>query len=239
MNKCTVFSLACALALAASGTWAGTPPKVSPAKTMRAAGMVDIRSLVPDIAEDIKYAGSDNFTGAPVPGYRAAKCFLLKPAAQALARVEHALRKRHMRLKLWDCYRPARAVAAFVRWSHNSDQSTKAAHYPNVDKSQLFHDGYIAAVSNHTRGATVDLTMMRCDDQGKHCKPLDMGTHFDLFDPLTHTDSPKATAKQHANRELLLKAMAAQGFKNYPNEWWHYTLVMHPQPTTLYDVPVQ
>lgn len=239
MNRCAVLSLAGALVLAAGVAVAGTPSNVSPAKTMATAGMVDIRALVPDIAEDIKYAGSDNFTGAPVPGYRAAKCYLLKPAAQALARVERALRKRHMRLKLWDCYRPARAVAAFVRWAHDLDDlSTKAAHYPHVDKSRLL-DGYIAPVSNHTRGATVDLTLMRCEDDGRHCRPLDMGTHFDMFDPRAHTDSPQVTAAQRANRQLLLKAMAAEGFKNYPNEWWHYTLVMHPQPTTLYDVPIQ
>ncbi|TAN07486.1 MAG: peptidase M15 [Rhodanobacteraceae bacterium] len=205
---------------------------------MSAAGMVDIRSLVPDIAENIHYAGSDNFTGAPVPGYRAAKCFLLKPAAEALARVEHTLRKQHMRLKIWDCYRPARAVAAFVRWAHNGDLRTKAAHYPNVNKGKLLGE-YIAPVSGHSRGATVDLTLMRCNAHDRHCKPLDMGTHFDLFDPRAHTDSTRVTASQRANRQVLLHAMAAQGFENYPAEWWHYTLAMHPQPTVLYDVPVQ
>ena len=231
--------LAFALATIAIAAFADTPPQISPAKTMAEAGMVDIRSLVPDMAENIHYAGSDNFTGAPVSGYRAAKCFLLKPAAEALARVEHALRQQHQRLKMWDCYRPARAVAAFVRWAHDlSDTSTKAAHYPNVDKSKLLGE-YIAPVSGHSRGATVDLTMMQCNAHDRHCKPLDMGTHFDMFDPLAHTDSPDATAAQHANRERLLHAMAAQGFENYAAEWWHYTFTMHPQPTTLYDVPVQ
>lgn len=206
---------------------------------MAEAGMVDIRTLVPDIAEDIKYAGRDNFTGAPVPGYRAARCFLLKPAAEALAHVEHALRKQHMRLKIWDCYRPARAVTAFVRWAHDlEDQRTKPAHYPNVDKSRLLGE-YIAPVSGHSRGATVDLTMMQCDAHDRNCLPLDMGTHFDLFDPRAHTDSPDATATQRANRRRLLQAMAVQGFENYPAEWWHYTLTMHPQPAILYDVPVQ
>jgi len=238
VNKRAVLPLVLAATLVAGAAFADTPPTVSPAKTMAAAGMVDIRSLVPDIAENIHYAGSDNFTGAPVPGYRAPKCFLLKPAAEALARVEHALREQHLRLDIWDCYRPARAVAAFVRWAHDSDTSTKAAHYPNVDKTRLLGE-YIAPVSGHSRGATVDLTMMHCDAHGRHCKPLDMGTHFDLFDPRAHTDSPEATATQHANREHLLHAMAAQGFENYPAEWWHYTLTMHPQPTTLYDVPVQ
>ncbi len=230
--------LATLLPLAAFAAATQAPPDISPATTMAQAGMVDIRSLVPDMAEDIKYAGDDNFTGAPVPGYRAAKCFLLKPAARALARVEKTLRKDHMRLKIWDCYRPARAVAAFMRWARNDDVSTRAGHFPRVDKSQLVGE-YIAATSNHTRGATVDLTLMQCDRHGTHCRELDMGTPFDMFDPLAHTDSDRATAIQHANRHRLLDAMAAQGFENYPNEWWHYTLVMHPQPETLYDVPVQ
>ncbi|HJR12040.1 MAG TPA: M15 family metallopeptidase, partial [Rhodanobacteraceae bacterium] len=219
-----------ALATIAAAAHADAPPQISPAKTMAEAGMVDIRSLVPDMAENIHYAGSDNFTGAPVPGYNAAKCFLLKPAAEALARVEYTLRQQHMRLKIWDCYRPARAVAAFVRWAHNDDTRTKAAHYPNVDKSKLLGE-YIAPVSGHSRGATVDLTMMQCDAHDRHCKPLDMGTHFDMFDPRAHTDSPDATVAQHANRERLLHAMAAQGFENYAAEWWHYTFTMHPQPT--------
>lgn len=239
VNKRAACVLAFILATVGAAANADAPPTISPAKTMAAAGMVDIRSLVPDMAENIHYAGSDNFTGAPVPGYKAAKCFLLKPAAEALARVEHALRAQHMALKIWDCYRPARAVASFVRWAHDlSDTSTKAVHYPNVDKSKLLGE-YIAPVSGHSRGATVDLTMLQCDAHDRHCKPLDMGTHFDLFDPLAHTDSPDATAAQHANREQLLHAMAAQGFENYAAEWWHYTLTMHPQPTTLYDVPVQ
>jgi len=234
----TIF-LACTLATIATTASADAPPTISPAKTMAEAGMVDIRSLVPGMAENIHYAGSDNFTGAPVPGYKAAKCFLLKPAADALARVEHTLRRQHMALKIWDCYRPARAVAAFVRWAHDlSDTSTKSAHYPSVDKSKLLGE-YIAPVSGHSRGATVDLTMMQCDAHDRHCKPLDMGTHFDMFGPLAHTDSTDATAAQHANRERLLHAMAAQGFENYAAEWWHYTFTMHPQPTTLYDVPVQ
>jgi D-alanyl-D-alanine dipeptidase len=236
VNKASVFFLIFAFCVNAK---ADTPSTISPATTMTAAGMVDIRSLAPDIAEDIKYASSDNFTGAPLPGYRSAKCFLLTPAARALANVEEGLRKQHLGLKIWDCYRPAQSVAAFVRWAHDlQDQRTKAAHYPNLGKDQLLGE-YIAGVSNHTRGATIDLTMMECDAQDKHCHELDMGTPFDLFDPLAHTDSKLATAAQHANRQRLVLAMAAQGFENYPAEWWHYTLTMHPQPTTLYDVPVQ
>jgi D-alanyl-D-alanine dipeptidase len=232
-------SLAIALWLTATSAIAEAPADISPAMTIAEAGMIDIRTLVPDIAEDIKYAGSDNFTGAPVPGYRSAKCFLLTPAAHALAEVEHTLRDQHLRLKIWDCYRPAQSVAAFVRWAHDLDnQRTKAAHYPNLDKSQLLGE-YIAETSNHTRGATVDLTVMKCDRHGAHCRELDMGTPFDLFDPRAHTGSELASAAQRANRQRLLHAMAAQGFENYADEWWHYTLIMHPRPSNLYDIPVQ
>ena len=234
MIKLIVLSL-CLMTTAA----ADLPPTLSPAKTMTDAGMVDIRTLVPDFAEDIKYASSDNFTGAPVPGYDAAKCFLLAPAARALADAESSLREHHLRLKIWDCYRPARSVAAFVRWAHDlDDQRTKSAHYPNLDKSTLLGE-YIAGVSNHTRGATVDLTALECDDRGERCRELDMGTPFDLFDPSAHTASDLVTPTQRAHRQRLLQAMTAAGFENYSEEWWHYTLTLHPQPSELYDVPVQ
>jgi len=214
-------------------------PILSPATSAAQANLVDIRTLVPDIAEDIKYAGRDNFVGAPVDGYLAPKCLLLRPVAEALTRVERELRARQLRLKIWDCYRPARAVAHFVRWAHDlADQRTKAQHYPALDKSQLLGD-YIAPVSGHSRGATIDLTLQRCAADGTHCTALDMGTDFDFFDVRAHTDAPGITAAQHANRLLLREAMAREGFRNYPLEWWHYTLAPEPTPSTLYDVPVQ
>jgi D-alanyl-D-alanine dipeptidase len=226
--------LACALALSAQA--AETPPQVSPARTPQEAGLTDIRSLVPDIGEDIHYAKSDNFTGAPVDGYDAPKCFLRTAAAQALARVETRLRKDGYRLRLWDCYRPARAVAAFVRWAGDlSDTRTKAAHYPNLGKDKLLGE-YIAPISGHSRGATLDLTLMRCD--GTRCTPLDMGTDFDFFDPRAHTDDPGITATQRANRQRLLHAMTTEGFINYPLEWWHYSLPS-AAADTIYDVPVE
>jgi D-alanyl-D-alanine dipeptidase len=214
-------------------------PTLSPAKTAAAANLVDIRTLVPDIAEDIKYAGSDNFVGKPVDGYRAPKCFLQRQAAVALARVEHELRAQHLRLKIWDCYRPARAVANFVRWAHDlTDQHTKPKHYPTLDKSKLL-DGYIASVSGHSRGGTVDLTMERCATDDTHCVPLDMGTDFDYFGVRANTDAPDVTPLQHRNRLLLRSAMEHGGFVNYTMEWWHYTLTPEPTPHTIYDVPVE
>ena len=215
---------------------AGDTPPVSTAKTPAEAGLTDIRRFVPDMAETIHYATSDNFTGQPVDGYDAPKCFLRTAAAQALAAVEADLRKDGYRLRLWDCYRPVRAVAAFVRWAGNlADVRTKAAHYPALGKDKLLGE-YIAPVSGHSRGATVDLTLMRCE--GARCKPLDMGTDFDFFDPRAHTDDPHITSVQRTNRQHLLRAMAAHGFVNYAAEWWHYTL---PSAATqwIYDVPVR
>ena len=144
-----------------------------------------------------------------------------------------------MRLKIWDCYRPARAVAHFVRWAHDlADQRTKAQHYPTLDKSKLLGD-YIAPVSGHSRGGTVDLTLEQCAADDTHCEPLDMGTQFDFFGLRANTDNPGISPAQRHNRQTLLAAMARRGFRNYPMEWWHYTLSPEPSPHTLYDVPVK
>lgn len=199
--------------------------------------MVDIRALVPDIDEVIHYARADNFTGAPVEGYRAPKCFLRRAAAEALARVEQDLRKEGFRLRLWDCYRPVRAVAAFVRWAGDpGDTRTKSAHYPRLGKDRLLGE-YIAPVSGHSRGATVDLTLMRCE-RGS-CRALDMGTDFDFFDPRAHTDDAGIDPAQRANRQRLVQAMAARGFVNYPMEWWHFSLPSAAAGDTVYDIPVE
>jgi zinc D-Ala-D-Ala dipeptidase len=214
-------------------------PLMSPTTTAAEAGLVDISTLVPHMVLEIRYAGSDNFVGAPVEGYLAPKCLLLQPVAQALQRVEASLRARHQRLKLFDCYRPARAVRHFVRWAGDlSDQRTKRHYYPHLDKRVLLGD-YIAPVSGHSRGATLDLTLLQCDDDDAHCQPLDMGTDFDFFDPRANTASPDVTPMQRDNRGRLRAAMALQGFRNYPLEWWHYTHVPEPTPGLLYDVPVE
>ena len=217
---------------------AAPAPVVSDAATRAEAGLVDIRELVPDISQSIAYAGSDNFVGAPVDGYEAPRCWLKRDAAEALARVDAALRPRHLRLHVFDCYRPARAVAHFMRWVEDADDlATKATHYPDLDKPQLL-EGYIAPVSGHSRGGTVDLTLLRCDAHGVGCEPLDMGTGFDFFGPLANTDSPDASPAQRANRQLLREAMQAGGFRNHPMEWWHYGLRSDAPPGPLYDVPI-
>lgn len=212
-------------------------PEISKAADAAAAGMVEIRSLVPDMSLEIRYAGDENFVGRPVVGYEAPGCYLHKRAAEALARVEHELRPRGLRLHIYDCYRPVRAVQDFVRWAGDlSDQKTKPRYYPKLDKSVLLGD-YISPTSGHSRGATLDLTMIEV--RAGRETPLDMGTGFDYFDELAHTDSPNATAAQRVNRERLRAAMRREGFENYPLEWWHYTYKPEPTPATAFDFPVK
>ena len=230
--------VAAVLLACVSAVHAGDAPVLSPARTLQETGMVDLRTLVPDLSQDIRYSGSDNFVGAPIDGYEAPRCWLKREAAEALARVEAGLRKHHRRLRVYDCYRPARAVAHFMRWAQDpADLKTKPDHYPELDKPALL-DGYIAPVSGHSRGATLDLTLLQCDDRDADCTPLDMGTGFDFFGTKANTDSPLASQVQRDNRHFLRDAMAAQGFSNYPMEWWHYTFQPEPTPGLLYDVPV-
>lgn len=237
-----VRSLAAPVALAAAllaGCASTGTVDTSPARTLAEAGLVDVQARVPDIDLDIRYAGPNNFVGAPIDGYEAPRCYLLDPAASALARVEADLRAQQMRLRVFDCYRPVRAVRSFVAWARDlDDQRSKARYYPNVDKAALVPD-YIADRSGHSRGATVDLTLMRCDREGEHCEPLDMGTEFDFFDERAHTDAPEVNEAQRENRKLLRQAMERHGFRNYPLEWWHYTLWVEPAPDVAYDVPVK
>ena len=228
--------LATILGACASAPPSPSTPVLSPARTPAETALVDIRSLVPDVAQDIRYAGSDNFVGEPIDGYAAPRCYLLEPVAGALRKVEQDLREQDLRLKIFDCYRPARAVAHFVRWANDpDDQRTKVDYYPGMPKRDLLGT-YIAPVSGHSRGATVDLTLLQCKDG--RCEPLDMGTGFDFFGPRANTDSPLVTPAQRANRERLREAMGRHGFVNYPMEWWHYTMQPEPNPTLMYDVSV-
>ncbi len=216
---------------------AAQPVQIALVRTPEQAGMVDIRSLAPDIDLDLRYAGANNFTGRRVPGYDAAKCYLLKPAATALAKVEADLRADGYGLRLFDCYRPAQSVQAFVDWTNDPlEQSRKAQQYPGLDKPALL-GGYIAQTSGHSRAATVDLTLVDC--RSGTCTALDMGTDFDFFGPRAHTDAPDVTPQQYLNRQKLRQVMGRQGFENYPQEWWHYTLTPEPDPHTAYDVPVR
>nr|WP_031338860.1 M15 family metallopeptidase [Xanthomonas maliensis] len=210
--------------------------QVSPAHSAAEAGLVDVHTLAPTAVMEMRYASGNNFTGRVVPGYAAPVCYLLRPAADALARVARTLDAEGLRLQVFDCYRPVRAVRAFVAWAGDlREQSGKAQYYPRVDKQALLGD-YIAETSGHSRGATVDVGLLDC----RHgpCQPLDMGTGFDFFDIRAHTDADGLSAAQRGNRQRLLRAMAAEGFVNYPLEWWHFTLRPEPTPDTAYDVPI-
>lgn len=197
----------------------------------------DIQDFAPAIHLDMRYAGSNNFTGRIVEGYQAPKCLLHEPVARALARVEHGLRAQGFALIVYDCYRPTTAVQAFMAWARDlTDQSSKARFYPALDKSVLVPD-YIAEKSGHSKAATVDLGLLDCRQAA--CSAVDMGTEFDFFDLSANTDYPGITPLQRQNRQKLLQAMAEQGFENYPMEWWHFTWKAGKLPDTAMDFPVQ
>jgi D-alanyl-D-alanine dipeptidase len=199
------------------------------------AAFVDAASVVPGLLADIRYAGSHNFVGRPIDGYEAPRCLLTREAANALADVARDLSSRGLHIKVFDCYRPARAVANFVRWARNiGDTAAKTEFYPNVDKRTLFRDGYIASHSGHSRGSTIDMTL--AGDDGRE---LDMGTPFDFFSPRSWTADSSITAEQHASRMVLAVAMRRHGFRGYDKEWWHFTLRGEPFPETYFDFPVK
>ncbi len=221
-------------------------------------GFVYLRDIDPSIAQDMRYATSNNFVGHVVPGYDAPECVLVKQAAEALKAVQEELHGKDLSLKVYDCYRPARAVAAFASWSKLPDEPTaKAAYYPNLEKNSLF-PRYIAMRSSHSRGATVDLTLVPLNasadapspprdtiapctaprDQHAPDDSLDMGTSFDCFDAKAHTRISGLTEEQRKNRGLLVDVMNRHGFRNYENEWWHFTLHQEPYPDTIFDFPI-
>ena len=206
----------------------------------RPADFVDAATVVPGLLVEMRYAGSHNFTARPVDGYAAPHCLLTREAANALAEVARDIAARGLVIKVFDCYRPVRAVMNFVRWARDlKDQAAKAEFYPDVDKSTLFRDGYIASHSGHSRGSTMDLTLARTDGTARDARELDMGTHFDFFSPRSWTADRTITAGQHANRMLLAAAMSRRGFRGYDKEWWHFTLRGEPFPHTYFNFPVQ
>lgn len=181
------------------------------------------------------YASKANFVGRPVTGYDAPVCLLTEAAALALAQAQQLLAPYGLGLLVYDCYRPQQAVDHFMRWARDlNDQATKARYYPKIAKATLVPDGYIAERSGHSRGSTVDLTLI-----GATGAPLDMGTAWDFFDPSSHTAFPELTAVQRSNRLLLVSVMDRSGFDNYSKEWWHFTLRNEPNPDGYLNVPVR
>jgi len=197
--------------------------------------LIDIAQLAPGIDVQARYASAENFMGTVVDGYEKPLCLLTEQAAAALVRVQEEVASFGMHLVVFDCYRPQRAVDHFMRWTVDAtDRLRKAEYYPNVDKARLVEEGYIAEKSGHSRGSTVDLSL--AFDDGRE---LDMGTPFDFFDPTSNTEDAEIAPRARANRLLLRSVMERHGFRNYPGEWWHFTLDNEPLPTTYLDRPVK
>jgi D-alanyl-D-alanine dipeptidase len=204
-------------------------------------GFVDAATVVPGLEVDMRYAGANNFVGAKIEGYEKPVCLLTKEAAAALAKAQVALASSGVGLKVFDCYRPARAVAHFARWSRDlRDQKNKGDFYPDLDKRVLFRDGYISNRSGHSRGSTVDLTLVDIlpGPDGK-LRERDMGTPFDFFSPFSSPQDRRVSEEARSNRRLLADAMRKAGFIPYGKEWWHFTLAREPFPQSYFDFPVK
>lgn len=240
-----------AVVLLSHPLWAGegVPPE-----------FVEIRDVIPDVVMDIRYFTDHNFVGTQVDGYHAPKCYLTRQAAQALASVQGDLVPFGFSLKIYDCYRPQKAVNHFVRWAGSHDDTlTKAEFYPHVDKKNLFRDGYIAERSGHSRGSTVDLTIVPLPvppqeiyvpheglracylPQGQRFgdNSIDMGTGFDCFDERAHTFSNRVHPEGRLHRALLKTVMEKHGFVNYDKEWWHFTLQNEPFADRYFDFDIE
>ena len=205
-----------------------------PVSPMDSSGFVVVSDLIPDVLLDVRYYSTFNFVAERVDGYAQPLVLLTREAAQALARVNEEALNRGLRRKLFDGYRPQRAVNHFVRWAEDASATqTKAIFYPEVDKRDLFSLGVIAQKSGHSRGSTIDLTLT------KSGVPIDMGTCFDLMDDLSHHGAAGVTEAQEQNRALLRSVMCWAGFAPYENEWWHYRLMTEPYPDTYFDFDIE
>jgi zinc D-Ala-D-Ala dipeptidase len=219
---------------------------------------VCLKSIDPSIQQDIRYAASHNFVGRPIAGYQAAECILTRPAAQALTKVQNELRKLSLSLKVYDCYRPKMAVQDFIIWSkQDNQQQMKQEFYPRVDKKDFFKLGYVAEKSSHSRGSTVDVTIVPLGSKEASYNStqelltcyapyhkrfpdnsIDMGTGFDCMDELSHALNPNINSEAHKNRLFLRQIMQKYGFAPYAQEWWHFTLKNEPYKDTYFNFPI-
>lgn len=193
-----------------------------------------IYSVIDDAAFDMRYYSSNNFTGNKIKGYNAPVAYMTKEGIKALANAAYDLRKQGYRLLIWDSYRPQKAVDNFVEWINNPNDEGDKTFYPDLKKSDLVKGGYIATKSSHTRGSTVDLTLIKKDGSF-----VDMGGAFDLFSDISHPDYKKLTREQKKNRKILYNAMTKAGFKGIDSEWWHFTLDNEPYPDTYFDFDIE
>jgi D-alanyl-D-alanine dipeptidase len=219
-------------------------------------GFVYLADVAPDIRQDMRYAGNHNFIGRPITGYEAGQCVLTTEAAQALRAASDELAADNLALRVYDCYRPARAVADFAEWARQVDDTEmQGEFYPRIDKSRLFELGYIAERSGHSRGSTVDLTIEPMHAPASSWTPedglvdcalperfadnvLDYGTGYDCFDTHSHHGAEGISPEAEANRTRLRDLLDRHGFAPYQEEWWHYTLRNEPFPDTYFDFVV-
>lgn len=198
-------------------------------------GFVYLHEAIPDIEYEIRYAGSNNFIGRPITGYDSEVALFTTEAAEALKKVQESVKKKGYRIKVFDAYRPQRAVNHFITWAKDpADTLMKNKYYPEIDKSKLFQLGYIASQSGHTRGSTIDLTLV---DAGTG-EELEMGSPYDFFGKISHHGAD-VSARQETNRQILRNAMETHGFRALPEEWWHYRLRNEPYPNNYFDFPVK
>lgn len=214
-------------------------------------GFVYLDTVAPSIKVDLRYHQSNNFVGRLIIGYEGNRCILTIRAANQLAKVEQTLKRKQLSLKVYDCYRPKRAVEDFYRWSQNRNHKMQQDFYPREVKSELFNRGYIAKYSGHSRGSTVDLTITKaglkptpgvraCYLKGRaRDASLDMGTNFDCLDKRSHLVSQTISPEAKKNRALLQSVMRKFGFKPYAKEWWHFTLRNEMHPRTYFDFLVR
>ncbi len=199
------------------------------------AGFVALGEYIPGIVQEIRYYSTYNFVGERINGYEAPCALLTIEAARALQTVAGELNVQGYRLKIFDAYRPVRAVKHFVLWGiEDTDIRMKPYFYPELEKQQLFIEGYIASRSSHSRGSTVDLTLL---DMAIG-KEVDMGSPFDYFGDASHPDYRGITDEQYDNRMILREAMLRNGFLPIDCEWWHFTLADEPYPNTYFEFPV-
>ncbi|WP_024865606.1 M15 family metallopeptidase [Butyrivibrio sp. FCS014] len=196
---------------------------------------VEIAEVAADVILEIRYYSTFNFIGDRIDGYLEPTALLTREAADALAAAAEELKEKGYRLKIYDAYRPQRAVDHFVRWAKDvSDQRMKKVFYPDVPKERLFELGFIAERSGHSRGSTVDLTLF---DMARG-RDADMGGYFDFFGDISHYEHASLSEAQRANRALLREVMVRAGFAPYEYEWWHFTLADEPYPDEYFDFPV-
>ncbi|CAF2145660.1 unnamed protein product [Rotaria magnacalcarata] len=222
-------------------------------------GFVYVPDIIPDIQISLRYASNENFMGHIVNGYLSNVSIITRAAAIGLKQAQLLAKDNGYELVIYDGYRPQKSVNQFMNWTQNLNDSQikKNFYYPRINKEDAFKLGYIAEKSGHTRGSTIDLTLILF---GKHVqnplKPIernltdnftilylddgtiDMGSSFDLFDEASHTNSTLVNRTYQENRIILKNIMEQAGFTNYDKEWWHYTLNNEPFPNTYFDFDI-